>query len=176
MDTIVTLLRKIHRLMGDPGASEGERSAASKALNSKLKKLGITIDDLHDEQRNYVAFNYSGEQHRVLLLHIYAMITNSSRIENKTWRVGNRSFLSLNLTPAQEIEMKRLVPVYVKAFRKERKLQGEAFLKAFICRNGLIPETYDDDGEMDIKGEELDRVLNLARAMDPVQIPRKQIE
>lgn len=114
----------------------GEKDTAEKMLRKMLKKNGIqSLDDLQDDNYEYVLFPYSGKYEKKLLKQcIYKVLTAAG---DRTYyhTKGTRQKLGIYCTKAQKVEIHMEFEFYRKAFYEEMDI----FISAFINAQKIFP-------------------------------------
>lgn len=114
----------------------GEKDTAEKMLQKMLEKNGIqSLDDLQDDNYEYVLFPYNGKYEKKLLKQcIYKVLTAAG---DRTYyhTKGTRQKLGIYCTKAQKVEIHMEFEFYRKAFYEEMDI----FIAAFINAQKIFP-------------------------------------
>lgn len=114
----------------------GEKDTAKKMLRKMLEKNGIqSLDDLQDDNYEYVLFPYNGKYEKKLLKQcIYKVLTAAG---DRTYyhTKGTRQKLGIYCTKAQKVEIHMEFEFYRKAFYEEIDI----FISAFINAQKIFP-------------------------------------
>lgn len=119
------------KALSDRGIN-GEKENATKLLNKLMKKYGITEEELEKSEVKTIWITLKNHAEvKICSQILYAHFENVSLWQ----RNGHRTKYWLELTPAQEIEFKYMLSVYLKSFYNEQ----EIFINAFIQKNQIFP-------------------------------------
>ena len=166
-DTIRAKLDKLVNM-----AERGEAGEAQKAkilLEKKLGELGLTIDDLLDKREVKLSMPRNKAE-RIVFIHLIAVILNATKI-HYTQSKGS-GFIYLNVTMAEEIDLKSMLPFYMKQFRKTLRKNEELLAKSFIQANNLYPDSSEEAPARSYTPEEIREAMtiaSLAETLEPVQ-------
>jgi len=165
----IELLRKIKSLAEGVGNTNEKRNALRK-LELLMTKYGVTEADLSDEQIEERRFEYTAKFEQTLILHIACKLgilkCQDGTINYR--RIKGKRKLLLQCTKAQEMELKYLTEIYLKAYQhEEKKLQT-----AFITKHNL---TGEGSGQVTLTRKELAKMKRLMAGIDDITI-HKQIE
>lgn len=129
----------------------GEKNNAAQILNKLLKLHNITIEELISEnnEKKYYAFgDIRNKQEAKILAQIVAKITNPSEGYVSSFCSKNNKYARIyKLTQSENIAVLMLLPLYLKAFRAEkRKLQrkhkseNKMLVVSFIYKHNIFSE------------------------------------
>ncbi len=122
----------------------GEKENAERMLNSLLKKHGMTLDDLEDqENRQWRWFKYSSVAERKLLVHCAALAIKGWDYMSKELP-NEKAFLT---TKAEFIELELFFNVHRPELKKHLKKTQEHALLAYFHANGLLTDNGQKDEE-----------------------------
>lgn len=130
---------------------DGEKNNAAQILNKLLKLHNITIEELINEnnEKKYYAFgDIRNKQEAKILAQIVAKITNPSEGYVSSFCSKNNKYARIyKLTQSENIAVLMLLPLYLKAFRAEkRKLQrkhkseNKMLVVSFIYKHNIFSE------------------------------------
>lgn len=169
-DTVRVLLKKILAL-AERGATSGERENAERMLQEKLKKYGITMDQLLSSTATSREFTYANEWELRLFEQLVAVITGRRETTVQLVRTNHRrvhKVVYAALTDAEYAEISHLYTHYRTALHEAM----DCVLVAFIQANNLgVPEADDDTPPRPLTDDEK-RLLKIASALGatpPVQ-------
>lgn len=148
----------------------GERENATVLLNKLMKKYGISEEDLKENQTKIVWITLKNKaEERICSQIVYAYFEDVEVYKPKK----NKTKCWLELTPAQEIEFKYLLSIYLDAFYKEQ----EILIDAFIQKNQMFPVNGSKTSIDELSDEErikAQKMLLMAENLEKVQV-RKAI-
>lgn len=131
---------------------DGEKENATKLLHKLMKKYGITEEDIEQEEVKTVWVTLKNKAEvKICSQIIYAHFNNT----NLWQRRGHRTKYWVELTPAQEIEFKYMLSVYLKSFYEEQ----EIFINAFIQKNQIFPINGPVTDIDDLTAEEREKAI-----------------
>lgn len=150
---------------------DGEKDNARELLEILLKKHGLTIEDIEQEDRYMFMFGYEGETQKQLLGQVISKVLeleaeDMDRIREK----ADQNALGAEMTRGQMVEVDFVFRVYREAMQEELKL----FLLAFVSRHGLVPKgdgAHSDGKVYDFL--DLEKIRIIARLMKPVTIKKE---
>lgn len=178
--SIITLLRKIESL-ARLGATDGERFAAQYALTAKLKKHGLSLEDILDSKRTIHWFKHRGMAEAQIIRQ--ALSVSIGYCAEQAWgRKDKKSELGYELTAAEGIDANAFIPSLLKAYRKAIKDINRDLLEAFIFKNrlSLRDDAERDDGEekyeRQFSDEQIARIVALMSAIPQVSTPARRLE
>lgn len=130
---------------------DGEKNNAAQILNKLLKLHNITIEELineNDEKKYYAFGDIRNKQEAKILAQIVAKITNPSEGYVSSFCSKNNKYARIyKLTQSENIAVLMLLPLYLKAFRAEkRKLQrkhkseNKMLVVSFIYKHNIFSE------------------------------------
>jgi len=165
----IELLKKIKSLADGVGNVNEKRNALRK-LEILMKKYGVTEADLNDGRIEVCSFKYRAKFEKNLILQLACKFGLSCYHEDGTISYGEiigKQKILLECTKAQEIEIKFLTELYLKAYLfEEKKLQ-----EAFIIKHRIVGKYAEPDTSPQ---EEREKMLHLMAGIDDVII-NKQI-
>lgn len=165
-DKIIDLARKIKALQEQGEA--GERNAATGRLEYLMEKYGFTIDDLDSEVEKCTEFTYKNGQDW-LLAQIIIHVAGKTR-KMFALKGSRRNLLLVDLTAAEEIEIRAKFDHYWRAFDRDLK----TLRHAFIYKNELLPGDSEVVYTADAKEiEEIERVRNMMAGIDKAEYLRQ---
>lgn len=156
----------------------GEKDNAERMLNNLLKKHGLTLEDLVDEDvKNITWFRCKNKVERTLLSQCCLKVIDSW--DKNFWGSKSRkNQIGIQVTKAQEIELGLTFDAHRRAFNKELEKHVERLVSAYVQRNQLFsstPSNESEAGKCEISPEDLEAILALMRTMKPTQV-HKAIE
>ncbi len=156
LETVKARIRKLQELANNPG-TKGERQAAEAALNTLLKKYGITLEQAHEGIRSEREFLYKdNDQLSIISLvcstvaerEITAYVEGDGRSRRKAYKK-----VWIDLTDSEYKEASYLIPQYLREYDEIRT----ATLVAFIVKNKL--ESYRPRKESSKLSDEDQRII-----------------
>lgn len=138
------LLKKIKALT-DQGAS-GEKEAAEAILIRLMEKHNISWDELEEVETHLVWFRYYDDFDRRLLRQTIILVTGGEgSFYTHRNREGGRTLkeYGLDVTSAQEIELRARLDFYRAAYKEEQDI----FFLAFIHKHRIFDPNDIDDSE-----------------------------
>lgn len=147
----------------------GEKSAAIRMVKKLCSKYGIDFDTVMrvEQSKNEYVYYYKRDSEETVAAHVLFKFLNVNSIGHNKMR---KVFI-YECTPEMNIEILNAMPIYMKAYRKERKRIMDETAHAFIIKHQLFSNVDDDKKES--KPFDLDRALRLrsmSNGMDDVQI------
>ena len=170
MDSIIEKARKILAL-AEHGV-EGEAKAAKLALNSLLKKHGLTIEDLRNEKRTTREFSIKNHDEIIIFNHC---IINRFGCKSHVWEhhymlKGDYRHIYADMTDIEYLDFKPFFEFHIRQYRKELKKMLETVQTAYIHKHDLFDRTSEqgqnaeDGGDIDM--QELYRLMQVMEAME----------
>lgn len=174
--SLISKLTAIRRLMADPGATAGEKAAATQMYEKLKREYDLTEDILGDQKQIY-RFDVKDEFERKLICQIlYKVCGNDDSVgywdrnpyshrSRKT-----RKAIWVELTPLQAKE----VAMLFRHYRKQLAIEMKRFFSAFVAANDIYPDDAPTAQQRELTAEErkeLLSILNLARSIDPSPVP-----
>ncbi len=158
------LILKI-KALADKGI-EGEKENAQKILNSLLKKYNITVESLETEELHWCKFDVTKVERRLLDQIAYSVTADFdlSIVNGITY---------LELTKAQEVEVRFKFSFYNNLYKKELEL----FYHAFIHKNDIYNKdpknTVDPNEFTEEEKERRRRVKEMSKGIERGQLLRQ---
>lgn len=168
MDTIKEKLRKVYQL-AQKGA-DGERENAQRALDALLKKYGLDITDISDEERTAVRIKYTKTIHKRLLRQIVAAVLQQNNVTSYIYTYGKA--IGFDLTKAEEVEVRFLFKEYKRIWEDE---QNDVFTAFCMKHQLLAPSTGSEEEWTDEQWARYFRLQGMAGNMKDAQLKRKRI-
>jgi len=145
----------------------GEAENADEMLNRLLEKHGCTIDDVADERKEKIWFNIKSNDERQIVFQIIFKILD----ENTCGFYRLKKMVGVELTKAQAIQAREEIPIFLSAFRAEKKKIGENFISAFVHKNELFSTSSEgSNGESRLTIEELECIRAMADGMKKTEV------
>lgn len=167
-ENIKELLKKIAALASDPGAPEGEKTAARLRLETLLTKHGLTMADLATEEREVYTFSYTHQWERKLIIQLYAMITDQPSFDSyKIPGGGNGKKIGLELTPSEAVDME----ILYRHWRAALNRALEDFFAAFVSKYGLASEQAGESASS-LDPAYLARLIAIMNGLNDIGDPR----
>ncbi|CAM4080266.1 DUF2786 domain-containing protein [Bordetella tumbae] len=119
----------------------GESDNAQRFLESMLKRHGMTLADLgeDDQATEWMKFPFRTVQDRRLLAQVASMVLRTNSLPSREYR-GEKA-LWLQITKAQFLE----IELHFRAFNRDLKKALELAFIAFINRNDIFSGVASDD-------------------------------
>lgn len=156
----------------------GEKENAQRMLDALLKKHGMTINELLDEDiKSIVWFRYKNKTEKILFAHCCLKVIDGWDRSRWSSKVRKNQY-GVQVTKAQEIELGLMFAAHRKAFSKELDKQVDRILAAYVHSNNLFSNTPSEEAESgtsEISMDELEAIIALARTMKPTPV-HKAIE
>jgi len=146
--------KKLRRLA--EGGYKEEKTAAQKAFDRYIKKHGIRIEDLDDNEKKDQVFRYKNGQKR-LLIQIIAHITNGPVWDTR----GRGNAIIGNCTKFEAIEVRAMYSYYSNLFKDEL----EILMTAFIDKHNLYRRSPKGDSQT-LSLEEKQRIWRAIKMKD----------
>lgn len=146
----------------------GEKANAQKLLDRLLKKSGLTIEDLKDQEKKSLHyFRYKSWYEERLINQILMTVADDRKLPLYVNR-RMRKVIGAYLTNAQKIEVDLLFDSYKKALEGEMRLLYRAFLHV----NKIFPlsDELEDRELTDEEAWQLKKMVAMMRTMDKVQV------
>lgn len=185
-DTIVETIRKISRLMDDPGATEGEKENARKKLELFLRKYGYTEADISDANTkiSMFQFDFDNKYEATLLSQIIFQTLNVGKISYWHGHLTKKGDLVIEKKDRAKhivIEMTRIQYDTVKErywqLRKPFDDELQLATRAFISSNKIYSNLEQDQTELSLDEiDQIKKVLKRAMLIQPTPLPFKMIE
>lgn len=170
MDSIIEKARKILALT-EQGVG-GEAKAAKLALDSLLKKHGLTIEDLRNEKRTMRRFSIKNRDEIIIFNHC---IINRFGLKSYVWnhhyalKRDYRHILA-DMTDIEYLDFKPFFEFHIRQYRKELKKMFETVQKAYIHKHDLFDNTSEHsqkaEGNSDVDMQELYRIMQVMDSME----------
>jgi hypothetical protein len=165
MEQILETAKKILKL-AERGATEHEKGAARQKLNDLLQKHNLKLADLSEIKRDWVKFIPRDDFEHTILFQCAFKVLNVEKINYR--QAGKNKSLYLELTPAEEADIKMLFLYYRAIWKKE----VQDFLVAFMAKHKLHGESSKgSDKPMDF--ERLERLMNMMAGIKSAPNPLK---
>lgn len=148
----------------------GEKVNAEVKLEAALRKLGLSLQDLFDEQqRERRTFYLKDKWERRVLIQVIAKVVGDVPFYRT---VASSKHRYAELTDLEYAEVSLLFDIYKKALQEEI----EHTFVAFIHRNDLFGERDpdEDEGDCSMSPEEIEKLCLRMSSMDRVKV-RKQL-
>lgn len=149
---------------------DGEKDNAAVLLERLLKKHGLELSDISDEEISRYWFKYKGAWHERLLTQVILKVAGR---EVKMWESKmKRSKIGADVTKAQMLEIEMLFDAYKIALDEEMDFTFEAF----INKNNLFPQSNKEKLARDCSDEELQRsklLMNRMLSMNEVKVHKQ---
>ncbi len=174
IETIRQRMAKVAEMLkrGTPG----EKKAAQARLQEMLRHYGLTIEEVTTEKKDLCHFRYYRRNMRDLLVHLTWVVTGS--YETFIMKCA-RCALDIELTKAQEQELRAFWKTFAPLYKKERKrLEWQIFI-AFLAQHGLEPPPPRErkTGSTRLTDEEIAQIRGIMCGMTgPVAHPRRQLK
>lgn len=170
MESIIEKAKKVLALV-EQGV-DGEAQAAKLALESLLKKHGLTIEDLKDERRERREFSLKNRKEISIFYHCIAnMFGKRSQVcENSYTFKHDYRHIYAEMTEIEYLDFKPFFEFHIKQYRKEYKKMIEAVSTAYVNKHHLFdpnPSDTEDGGKKPkIDMQELYRIMQVMEAME----------
>lgn len=152
------------KALSDRGVA-GEKENATKLLRKLMQKYAISEEDLKQEEVRTVWVTLKNDAERKICGQIlYAYFNNADLYK----RHGDRTKYWTELTPAQEIEFKYMLSVYLESFYKEQDI----FIRAFIQKNKIFPVGGPVTNIDDLPAEERGKSIRAALMTEGIEFTR----
>lgn len=148
----------------------GEKDNAQRFLESMLKKHGMTLSDLDEEERSleWMKFPIKTAQDRRLLVQVASMVLESNSFITRQYR-GEKA-IWLNVTKAQCVE----IELHYRAFQRDLKKTLEQAYIAFINRNDIFSgEKANPDEPCHHSAEDLAAIAAMMKGMPRTSVRRE---
>lgn len=160
-ESILEKARKVQALAQDPGATEGERSAALSALRRLLERAGMSELDLKDAERTVVYFSYRNASEKTLLCQVVYLVCGSAQ---SYWvqKRGSKTLSKIagySLTALEAVDVRAGFEFYRKAWADHLEVQ----MDAFVQKHGIFGPSRGESEALDMK--RLARVLAAMRGV-----------
>ncbi len=167
MEKILELARKL-RALADKGV-DGEKDTALLMLQRLMKKHGITIDMISEDEIKEHSFKIEETYSRFFGQIVASVLGSKVSVSYYPHQKGKKREQFINCTPYQAIEIEAKYNFFVECYKKELEL----FYQAFIQQNHLYVKKNDND-EDDSEEKELSReereklykMVNMMQGMD----------
>lgn len=144
---------------------QGEKDNATKLLRKLMQKYAISEEDLKQEKIRTVWVVLKNDAERKICRQIlYAYFDNANLYK----RYRDRTKYWTKLTPAQEIEFKYMLSVYLKSFYEEE----EIFIRAFIQKNHIFPANGPTVELSDLSAEEREKAMRAELMKQGIEFTR----
>jgi len=152
----------------------GEKESAKAFLKRLMKKYHITDADLKNEETDWVWFKFDGEYGKRLFFQICSMVITDADAKFMDKKKHGKIYkMALEVTSAQEIEIKYVFDVLKDSFKKELELFYTAFVhKNHIFSNAAVKESKDNST---LTAKEIAKIMGMQKTIDKVHI-NKAIE
>lgn len=169
MDSILDKARKVLAL-AERGVG-GEALAAKAALETLLKKHGLTIDDLRQTRRIERKFAVRGKEERAVVLHcLLKMFGRESSVTKSAGKYKRDPALYVEMSDVEYLDFKPFLAFHLRQYRRERKKLMDTITTAYVNKHHL----FADDGPeaptdiSDIDWETLYQAMKLSQTMENV--------
>ena len=144
---------------------DGEKENATKLLNKLMEKYGISEEELEQPQTKTVWITLKNNAEiRICSQILYAYFNDA-----KLWkRRGCRTKYWIELTPAQEIEFKYMLQIYLDSFYKEQDI----LIYAFVQKNKIFPTDSPVSYLEDLTPEEKEKTLRASLMQEGMEFTR----
>jgi hypothetical protein len=159
-----SIIRKVKGLMSmsEYAATENERIAANRLIDSLCSKYCINQDDIILETKEVLRyFKYGTVVEKLLIVQV--IMRNTSK-DIAFYRSGKRKAIGAYLTEAKYISCEREVSVF------KKKLNDEivTLFHAFVQKNNILPPDGGQSKREEMSKEEIEQMLKVMRMMDSV--------
>ena len=169
-------LRKILEMAKRAEGNEAEAAVARNLFQELLKKHGLEMSDILDQDRRHFWVSYSLPYEKELIFQIAARVLRVSNIPFLK-RKSNTKSIGFNMTPLEWAEFQNYWKTYRKPMVESIKKYIEATFTAFISKHHLTNPDGSDDKEL--TPEELRRLrlaMEIQRKLENIASPNRQIE
>lgn len=175
MDRIIDKLKKLLAL-----AERGERGEADNArrlLEAELRRHGLTLEDICDDNKKKRIFKYNSNEERTLLIQVLVnyLGSKSDAFCDSTYNKYQKK-VYIALSDIEYIDISNMYDFFKAQYRKERKRLLHDMIQAFVQKHSLFDITPQErpDYDREIDWDELKRILALSSTMEDVTF-RKQL-
>lgn len=176
--SLISKLTAIRRLMADPGATAGEKAAATQMYEKLKREYGLTDQLIESDSYQIYKFAFKDQYEKKLLMQIlYKVLGKEGSKKRGYWDrnpwtgKGSKVAIWVELTT---LESKDVAALYAH-YRRELAKWTRNFYSAFIAANDIYPDDAPtDQGECERTVEEikeLQEILDLAQSIHPSPIP-----
>lgn len=137
---IKSMLLKIKRLAD--GGFEGEKVAAEELLHKLMKRYGVSMSDLSDEERVEYSFSYKTSIDRRLIIQILASISSEDSIDliNLSATSHPPLYVYAKLTKTEYMLFQSIHSFHKRLWRKEKEKLLETAYLSYIHKHRIYPD------------------------------------
>lgn len=170
MERITDKLKKLLAL-AERGCG-GEAENARRLLEEHLRKYGMTLEDICENNISRRTFKYRNKEERTIIIQVFLSVLGSkSEAFNGSTYSASKKTIYIDLTDLEYAEISDMVAFFKSQFNKEKKRLMKDILHAFVNKHNIFDCTPNDDDKASDKEkdlEELMRILFLSNGMEDV--------
>lgn len=163
MERITDKLKKLLAL-AERGCG-GEAENARRLLEEHLRKYGMTLEDICENNISRRTFKYRNKEERTIIIQVFLSVLGSkSEAFNGSTYSASKKTIYIDLTDLEYAEISDMVAFFKSQFNKEKK-------RPFVNKHNIFDCTPNDDdkaSDKEIDLEELMRILSLSNGMEDV--------
>lgn len=159
-DNIINLARKLEALASR--GDGGEKQNAKKLLEKFMNKHGLSLNDIKEDAVKLEVFQCTLKTHFILRQCIIKVMGSKHEVFRHKKK---KTLYIVECNAAQKIEIQFNYDFYSQKYEEEL----EVFNKAFILKNGILPEDAKVENVSDMTGEERMRAKRALEMMKGIQ-------
>lgn len=126
---------------------DGEKVAASLALDRMLKKYGLTLSDIDSDTPKERRYKYTDAQVKMICVHIVLHVMNSKKIfENRKQKT-----IIVNVTDYQHVQILEQIDFHIENYKREKKAILGRLTSAYVNKHRLFADSDEESEEMSIE-------------------------
>lgn len=154
----------------------GEKENAARMLEKLMKKHGLTLDDLAEEELKEIELEYHNEEEASLIRQVVYKVLGTAEAAQKAIFVyrygkGKRSKKLIKCTPSEAAEIILLYNFYRDLWETERA----KLFEAFIQKNSIFGKSTGEE-ENSMTPEEIAEIMRLMSIFKKATVPAYQLE
>ena len=142
----------------------GEKSNAMQKLRSIMEKHNISESDIDEDEKHDCSFRVTKEQYKLFVQIVYSVVGQ----HYKVYPSMVKGYYVLTITRDHELQIRFLLEVYWKDYKKQLNL----FYTAFVMKNKIYPENDDREPKelTDERRSEIFLAMQMANGIKKTEI------